>query len=165
MKHAHPVRGRAGINLVLVVRSKRAPGPTNTARPLAFWSAHLVAVNMHRSHLLVAENMQRGHARCVSGYAGERRPGHAKHDDGRKDCSPAVTPVSADPATPVSADPATSSMIDAHDSSKAARGRRPPLARRCQPSWRFNGHKRFISHLGGLAVLPERHYSVLLLSL
>jgi DNA-binding CsgD family transcriptional regulator len=67
---------------------------------------------MHRNRAAVVMHHRcRVHARCADGDAGERRSGHDEHDDGRKDCSPAVTPVSADPATP--------SMMDAHDSSKA----------------------------------------------
>jgi hypothetical protein len=66
---------------------------------------------MHRNRAaVVMHHRGRDSARCVGGDAGERRPGHDEHDDGRKDCSPAVTPVSADPATP--------SVMDAHDSSK-----------------------------------------------
>ena len=42
---------------------------------------------------------------------GEHQSGQDERQDGGKDGSPAVTPVSANPATP--------SMMDAHDSSKA----------------------------------------------
>jgi len=87
-------------------------------------------------------------------HPGESQSGQGERQDGGKDASPAVTPVSADPPVP--------SMMDAHDSSKAIPGRGRPRA------WARAAHLlplwELLPSLRQLAVLPERHCFVVLLS-